>query len=874
MLGKTAHQFYYTSCKIGLSGYAGFQTRAESTGLALEDRRELERKSGYQPPRDTERATEAGGDLLAEACPQSYKVIQLASGRTAVLQISYSGEDYSGRFGNYFAHGLVFDGRPGDSWPVDLFAWPRWVKALNEAEADKDPEPLPMISLDELAIGDDFGFPELQDFLSEDASRRDDLAKMVSSVFAGASDGRKLLIREVSAVGAMYWVACVLKAFPRTCQAGLTCSTFQFDPRGTLAINATLGETDFLFDEGERKYQFYVFDFLTQNHSALDVETHEYPSTVASWMASDPERLLRFHDFAEHFTLSEADDRLKHVLRLFRIQDGEELQLPESDINEMLDFVATFGTPVAVRLVLQESTAFLAALAKAPVEIWVRSFKRLIGFAATKPDPAVASSFAMAWLEGLHHFVFSELSAPQPLFSLRKTLLESISDTEHLLAISTSLPEQLDRIVDAVPNLDAPRLEAAMAQVLWASMQTGSWPSLQGTPARQLIEAAISVADPTTFTWAMRPVHQSPKNLCHMIELIVSIIKDSIADKEIDAAYGADLQMKLGQDFADLFSETLSQNQLSVIGFLLQDSNFNEVIFGDWQRGLEASQDKMAWHLKYESAVFGQPSNYQKWALPRTINHLHSVLSSKEFREQMCRWVISHRTKQMSKKNAEYVLQVAMKTVTFDPQDTHSDEIASIIEKEILERKMSISSGRAALRIYTRSAIKAEKLPASASAAIKQVDQSTYFEFMLPILSQRLEQVSDIKGYKNAIIPLINYGRAGDFLQIYLLHMKNRSTSERLDAFELAEIGFWLNFDKSDKACSDLEAIEIGARKALFLKIRVANPKTMKKALTFIRRLPNDPNAEIKGNWIMSLETLSAERGSWIQKIITLGKRQ
>ena len=98
----------------------------------------------------------------------------------------------------------------------------------------------------------------------------------------------------------------------------------------------------------------------------------------------------------------------------------------------------------------------------------------------------------------------------------------------------------------------------------------------------------------------------------------------------------------------------------------------------------------------------------------------------------------------MSTKDAEYVLRVAMDSINFDPQDQRSDELASLIEQEILSRKMSISPGRAALRRSAHSAINGEKLSATASAAISEVDKSTYTAFITPILSHRLNEATDI----------------------------------------------------------------------------------------------------------------------------------
>src|ERR1700733_12013258 len=98
-------QLYYTSCEIGLAGYGGYQFNAVTPGTSPLVMREVEDRTGYEPPRG----------LLADPCPDEPEAYPIAfsygfseaTGAAIVTHVVFAGTDYSGRPGNYFAHALV-----------------------------------------------------------------------------------------------------------------------------------------------------------------------------------------------------------------------------------------------------------------------------------------------------------------------------------------------------------------------------------------------------------------------------------------------------------------------------------------------------------------------------------------------------------------------------------------------------------------------------------------------------------------------------------------------------------------------------------------------------------------------------------------------
>jgi GTPase-associated protein 1, N-terminal domain type 2/GTPase-associated protein 1, C-terminal domain/GTPase-associated protein 1, middle domain len=120
-------QLYYTSCENGLGGYGGYQFNAITPGVSAAVMREVEDRTVYEPP----------GWLLADPCPdepEAYPVTfsygtSEATGAAITAQVVFTGTDYSGRPGNYFAHALV-TGTPeqdfGPLLPVELWGAELW----------------------------------------------------------------------------------------------------------------------------------------------------------------------------------------------------------------------------------------------------------------------------------------------------------------------------------------------------------------------------------------------------------------------------------------------------------------------------------------------------------------------------------------------------------------------------------------------------------------------------------------------------------------------------------------------------------------------------------------------------------------------------
>ncbi|HEX4955372.1 MAG TPA: hypothetical protein VF017_18430 [Thermoanaerobaculia bacterium] len=337
-----ALQLHYTSCRRGRSGGAGFQTRACSDGLSPEEQREIERRSAYRPPRDAER--EPSPEQIALDFPRALRFHPLSSGRLALTLSSYCGRDYSGRWGNFFAHTLVFEpGSLGDLWPVDLYEWTGWKSRLEAAEdGEEAPPPLPVVELAGVTPAESFQLAELSAFVRGQEEGVAFLARVGRALLASRSDSRPVVVRD-RPVEALFWIAAVLKLFPPRHARRLAVSTYQDDPRSCADLNATSGETDFVWSEAEARYRFYHFDRQSGLASEVAGDPSDYAATTARWLAEQPERLERFHAFLTTFRHERLDAGLAAALDLFLLrEDPAALPLGERLVR-MVRFAAEHG---------------------------------------------------------------------------------------------------------------------------------------------------------------------------------------------------------------------------------------------------------------------------------------------------------------------------------------------------------------------------------------------------------------------------------------------------------------------------------------------------------------------------------------------------
>lgn len=141
-----ASQLIYTSWPNGSSQKKGFMVYSKSEDITQEEENEIVASFRYVAPNGLPFAPD--GEQVRTLFPIMYGFAKLSSGRYAIAQSAYIGQDYTKRYGNYMIHAFVFDS-PCSSFVLPLWGSPLFKRALTNEElnAPKAPGPLPKIKL-------------------------------------------------------------------------------------------------------------------------------------------------------------------------------------------------------------------------------------------------------------------------------------------------------------------------------------------------------------------------------------------------------------------------------------------------------------------------------------------------------------------------------------------------------------------------------------------------------------------------------------------------------------------------------------------------------------------------------------------------------
>lgn len=241
-------QLHYTSLPPGPDG-SGFRFTAVSPGIPGALLREAEQLIGYEPPRS---APPRPGPEELRAFPTAFSLNLLSDGGRLLSRTVYTGEDYSGRWGNFHAHAVYLPagtGLPADRLPITAWESPRWAR---HAPAATEPEPLDALptdgSFDEAAM---IGFA---------LSRGPGLAAFFTDLRRLAEDEHAphLVMVEESSQFVARWIALAGTVLPRPLAQRLTFTTYTRRPQqARQQIVGVLPETAAELSTTDHRYRLH-----------------------------------------------------------------------------------------------------------------------------------------------------------------------------------------------------------------------------------------------------------------------------------------------------------------------------------------------------------------------------------------------------------------------------------------------------------------------------------------------------------------------------------------------------------------------------------------------------------------------------------------
>jgi len=274
----TLLEMHYTSAEHGLGGSPGFQFVQLSSGLDPGICRQVESLLAYEPPRSAP-SQPTPAQIADFPIALSYTLL---TGEAAVLcRATYTGTDYSGRFGNFYAHALYLPGGPGDLGPVlpiDTWASASWRTR---------PPAAAILAANRMEPGEAITRETLLAFTRQ---RHDQLAAVLTDIMNSfGRRGPQVVLAEDQSDAVAQWIAVACRSLPHALARRLTFTTYTRRPYQSShqVIGITPG-ADFSFTHTELTAQYRVH--AEPGRSSPWAEPMPWAATAAAiWLDGRPE---------------------------------------------------------------------------------------------------------------------------------------------------------------------------------------------------------------------------------------------------------------------------------------------------------------------------------------------------------------------------------------------------------------------------------------------------------------------------------------------------------------------------------------------------------------------------------------------------------
>jgi hypothetical protein len=867
-------QLHYTSCRCGQSGNAGFQTRSLTPGLRTDEQREIERRGVYRPPRDARQ--DPSDEEIARDFPRAFRWYTLESGRQALSRSSYAGRDYSGRWGNFFAHTLVAEAGelPAALWPIDLYEWEGWRERLSSAEdTDATPSPLPFVDLTGIAPAESFRLDELGEFLREEPGRRDLLARMGQAVLLGRDSSRAVVIRDTPN-RSLYWVACLQKLFPPEHARALSYSTYQDDPRGCANVNATTGETDFSFDESERRFRFYMFDLSTGQHSDLPQTEDDYPAIAARWLVEEPGTLAAFFEFMKLFDHRQPEPGLIAAVHLFELASGRLSAVSGERLAAMIAFASSHATPEG-RIALLE---ILGQVASQPdAALLAEDYSRLIRFLAegarTTGRPEHHTLAFDAWLSLVHGPVLREgtgldyaEAAWNELRRLPSTHAKELA--ARLLAdpVCHDPTERRRQLPVEIPLF--------LLRIIWESLElTGRIPPWQSPEVGSLL-AAILKPEGDVAALAQKVLGTIPKNP-EVLSAISLRMRDLLGQgrAEPDARI---LGLAIGRALGRILAE--ASGMAPSVRSQLDTAKAWEILLGEWVNLCEDSDDPVSAFESYRSTVFRSLPSYEKSCLPWATSFLLTKIPEARRRLLALDWLRSREIDRFPEKLAGQCVALANLAIPLDLMAPESEETARLVTEAAKRLEISLRPDRPLMR----GALVAAQSPQAALKDLRLAEiqseaalltSDDYAVFLDGFLHPALGRAGSQRDHRQILLATFSPAHAEPFRKAYLEFFKTKRKTAWPESLHAA-LRLWLAFGDGalDEDTKCLTSLEETGRQGLLLALGRLQPKQLDEVRQKLRKARID--SRLNARWEEMQVTLEKHRKSPWSKLVGIFVRQ
>jgi hypothetical protein len=753
-----ALQTHYTSARMGQSGHAGFGFHGISAGIDQADLQQIGPLGELTLPRDLDLG--APQSELAARAPVLLRYRVLGSGRWVLIRSRYVGTDYSGRSGNFFAHALIGSPEALRHWPVDYCGWPHWQERL-ERDDGAPPPTLDAVDLERIEPPAELAPEALARFLGADRGRTELLTAMIRAALARAETDRAMLIRDPGDQGRT-WIACVQKAFPRQAALTLSFCTYQYDGYEAEAINVSVGETNFRFDDADFGYRYFAFDLIDGRASEVPAAADEYAPVVAEWMTRAPARLAAFHRFAEGFDLPAADASVLQVLRLFRL-DLDEIPLPTgADLEALLDFARDRTRP-ALR---DRMLVLLADRLGAAADLSASEYRAMIGFlartAGVTGDPAHRARAIAAWLQMFDRLLVGRGTALKEVGAAKAVLLRLDAGAAPGLAEALVAEDHLDALFPAVREAAPAVLLAVVEEIVrqLAVADAGrAWPN--GRAAGYLAGLVCAVREPEpVLDLLLAAVASAPADLAAACRRLAAELREERPD-QAEARLEA-----VGRRLARLGTAA------RMVRERLDGPDTHAILRGDWLERLDGSDDPAALLAGYRQDDLARTPAFAKAADAWLRGSCFERLPDEAAAAQARRWLLNGELERLQPAAMQRAATLINARLPLRSKDAEHLAVAEPLAALAARRGLALTPNRALILTTAARVAAGEKLdwavlPNQLAGHLGGLSNKEYRGLLEGLLPAALSGCHDYKAHGQRFAALCVADKRETLLKVY-----------------------------------------------------------------------------------------------------------
>jgi hypothetical protein len=849
-------QHFYTSCKKGLSGAPGYQTRAESEGLDPTERKELVENSNYELPSELKNISDE------KQYPVIFKSLRLQSGKIAVIRSNFVGLDYSKRGGNFFAHSLVFDGQIQKFWTIDFFKWNGWKSSLTSEEEDTDPTPLPVLGIYDLISSYKFTFEELKIFLNRYPNRPDFLRRMITSVFFSHMGSESILIRESEADNLNTWIAILLKSFPPKCVSPLSYDTFLFDSSKSKNINATLGTTKINFDKNVISYQFNFFDQVDSNRSVVTNRINnalksnspylDYANTIVNRILNSPQKLNSFFEYANLFNFSALSPELNILYQIFSIYDEDNLSFSNSEITNIMQFLVKYGTKESIDLIMNPLISLTEKLKESSnINDWYSLIDFYIIMINQYNKESDISQLIKLYSDLYDNFIITKQLFYNEINNKKQYILTNISKNSSIfnneISVNFISQKHLNFIKDKSKTFTSLTLKVIINDLYhinnFLNFKTSHLfedPDISSALETFLFDSPERLTD---LAWYFDPFKNSESDLLYSTIFIFNLLQ-----KNLNIIKRDDVIKSLGSTLSDiLFDKSYRYSLLSnLLKYNLNSEIILHSVLCEWLHNIkqyDSPNDKIKANQDYLKNIIdinlGGPSNDTSKKLLNPIVQVFLDMLPDDLRDnQSFEWLSSNVKDGLNDKNLLMLSKNVTPYVSFKPSDNISDQLYSILSDLYKNKKFHQFPGVEKIRerLYFRyAASKIFSFHPSIDKDLKEelssASPETYSEFSNTVFNHLFSLATTVKSHNGLINVFMSPNNSELFKSLYI-NFIDELPQPQFTKVELNTILFWLQFNSENALYASLYELRNPILQCLTNRISYLPKDLFNKAIT------------------------------------------